>query len=310
MRFLIAVALSLLASLAAAQKPLTFMLASSVGSTSDTALRALQPAFESELKRPVVIANVPGALGLLAMQKYMALPPDGDTVFIGTTALAFMKHARNDLTFDPMADITPVHAFVGAGHVLLASPRSGISKVADIRALAAKNGRVTYGSTSFMTDMIAMQIERQLGVKVEIVRYKEMPQMFNDIASGEVDMSSQTVGSGSVAGLIAQGKLTPVAVLGDKRVEGFATPTMKEQGFKRVEDFGWGGFFVHAATPLAAKRSLEQALVRVLSSEAAAQYTAKPGNPKVLWINAAQLRELQFAELALIREFSQPGAAQ
>jgi tripartite-type tricarboxylate transporter receptor subunit TctC len=293
---------ALMSFAALAQSAITVLIPASVGSTSDTAIRALQPVFEREYGRQLVILNAPGASGLVGLQRYLTMPADGNTLILGSTNFPFLKATNKTLDFDPLKVVEPLHGFVGSGNALLTGEASPVRTVADVAALHKAKGRVTFGSTGGLMDMIAKQIGAQLGIQLEIVGYKEQAQMFLDLANGTIDLAAQSTVAGSVAGFLASGKIKPVAVLGDARVPSIPNvKTMKEQGFKTVEDFAWSGLFIHADAPAAAKAMHKQAIVNVLTSPDFAAYAAQPTTPKARMWNAQQLADVMQRELGLMQ---------
>ena len=68
-----------------AQQPITrLVVAFPPGGPADAVARAMEPAMTKALGQPVIIENVPGALGVLAMQRLMSRPADGYTLIMGS----------------------------------------------------------------------------------------------------------------------------------------------------------------------------------------------------------------------------------
>lgn len=65
-------------------KPVTLLVAFPPGGPADAVARAMEPAMTKALGQPVIIENVPGALGVLAMQRLMSRPADGYTLIMGS----------------------------------------------------------------------------------------------------------------------------------------------------------------------------------------------------------------------------------
>ena len=76
-------------------KPVTLLVAFPPGGPADAVARAMEPAMTKALGQPVIIENLPGALGVLAMQRLVSRPADGYTLIMGSP---------NEAIFAPLAN--------------------------------------------------------------------------------------------------------------------------------------------------------------------------------------------------------------
>jgi tripartite-type tricarboxylate transporter receptor subunit TctC len=85
------------------------------------------------------------------------------------------------------------------------------------------------------------------------------------VASGEVDFT--TIGMNTVAGLVAAGKLRPLAVASRQRLPAHPeSPTLAEAGGPPVEMHPWAGLVARAGTPQAVIERLNLDIVGALGA--------------------------------------------
>ena len=85
-------------------------------------------------------------------------------------------------------------------------------------------------------------------IKMIYVPYRGQPPMLTDVVSGQIPLGFTT--TSGVNDLVAAGKLTMLATLGQERDEQFPdVPTPYELGYKSVVITGWGGLLAPAGTP-------------------------------------------------------------
>ena len=128
-RVLIAAAIvsSLLAVPAAAQKypdrPITFIVPWAAGGGADTASRLLGAALERELGVPVNIVNRTGGNGVVGHYAIASAPPDGYTIGMATSEIAYLKTTGlSDITPDTYDIISTVLTFPAGITVKTDSP--------------------------------------------------------------------------------------------------------------------------------------------------------------------------------------------
>src|SRR4051812_39118956 len=102
----------LLPALAVAQsfpsKPIRMVTQFSAGASGDTVVRTVTGPLAELLGQPVVVDNRAGAGGVLAAEIVKSAPPDGYTLFAGTSATQIIRlYVAKSTPFDPVKDFTP-----------------------------------------------------------------------------------------------------------------------------------------------------------------------------------------------------------
>jgi len=118
------------------------------GGPNDQLARLLGLRLAEELKQTIVIENKAGANGEIAATQTAAATPDGYTLLFGSSgALAVSPSLNSKLPYDPLKDLTPISMVALNSILLVTSPKSGITSMADLIARAkAQPGKLTFAS--------------------------------------------------------------------------------------------------------------------------------------------------------------------
>ena len=124
---LAAFAIALTANITSAQtypdKPITIIIGSTAGSTTDGLARAVGHQITKETGQPVIVDSRAGAFGGIAAQAVARSSPDGDTRFITTnTTQAANPHLFKKLSYDPIKDFAPMGRMVQGYMLMVVNP--------------------------------------------------------------------------------------------------------------------------------------------------------------------------------------------
>lgn len=253
MRASLAIAAALFAAIAPACPParaLQVLVPYAVGGSVDVTTRAITRPLAERLGRPVTVLNVPGASGLVAVQRLMAAPRDGCTMFVGTPNSVVILPLRNpNAAFAPV-DLVPVARVGSAGYVLVASVQSGLRDFAslDAAARAARPLRAGHPGADSVQALVLEQLSARLGTSLVFVAYGGAGPMSSDLAGGHIDLA--VLAEPAAVPLIQRGavlSLGPANIL-----DGEPVPS-------------WSGWFVARGVPAAAYDEVRRAMPEVLS---------------------------------------------
>ena len=128
--------------------------------------------------------------------------------------------------------------------MLVASPKSGITSINDIKAkLKDKPGSLAFGSPGVgsLGHLICEQFQQLAGVQMLHVPYKGGAEVSHALLSGEVDISITNLPN-ELAQIKAK-KLTLIAITGETPDPQFPdTPTLAQAGYPTLNDQSWFGF--------------------------------------------------------------------
>jgi tripartite-type tricarboxylate transporter receptor subunit TctC len=184
----------LLGSLAQAQtypsKPITIIIGSTPGSTSDGLARVVGVEITKQTGQAVIVESKAGAFGGIAAQYVANAKPDGYTLFVTTnTTQAANPHLIKKLTYDPIKDFTPITKLVQGYMLLVTNPAIKANSVTELIELAKKDpGKLTFGAGSSSARVAVELFKKMSGTEMTHIPYKSNPLAVIDLVGGQVDL--------------------------------------------------------------------------------------------------------------------------
>jgi len=273
------------------QQPVRMVVPYAVGIGPDVVARGVAEQLARRWGQTVLVDNKPGASGIVAFSDLRRTPPDGHTLYLADTATMVVNpllHAQ--LPYDPLTDLVPLSLLFRATFLLWTGGTNPHRTLADLLAHARRRS----GGASYATlgnghaSHVAMEtFARAAGVQMLHVPFKDAGAMLVAVAAGEVDVTP--IGMNSVAGLMASGRLRPLAVAARQRLASHpAIPTLPEAGGPPVEMHPWAGLVAPAGTPAAVLAQLQDDLLAALAAPELRQRTEQagfeltPGTPQAM----------------------------
>jgi len=268
------VALALAATSALAQtypsKPITLVIGYTPGAVSDLAARTLSDGLNQAWGQPVIVDNRPGSGSNIAAGYVARAPADGYTLMVGTDAtLTSNVFLYKHTPFDPVKDFAPI-INAGANIICLAvNAELPIKTVADLIAYAKKNpGKLSYGTSGVGSPhhLSGELLHQKAGIEITHIPYKGGGAAVNDLLGGHIGMAFLSL-SAAVPHMNT-GKIRIVAVVEKSRYAALPDiPTIGETvpGF---EMSSWVGIFAPAGTPPDIVAKLNDAMAKVLKTDA------------------------------------------
>lgn len=260
-------------------KPLKLIVAFPPGGTSDVLARLLAEELAKGLKQAVVVENIPGAGGIVGMDRALRLPADGYTLIqtgVGQNAVA---HGLDpNLKYNSLTDFIHLSQMNAGPNVLVVHPSRPFHNVKDIVDFAKKNpGKLDYGFTHAASGHMAMELFKQTtGIVITGIPYKGGNPMLNDLLAGTIPMTF--LNQDAVLPHVKAGKLRAIAVSSKERNPLYPdVPTVAEAGYKGFEATSWSGLSVAKGTPQPIVDKLDAALAQALKSDAIKQRLGSVG---------------------------------
>lgn len=171
-------------------KPITIIIGSTPGSTSDGLARAIGAEITKETGQAVIVDSKAGAFGGIAAQYVANAKPDGYTLFVTTnTTQAANPHLIKKLPYDPIKDFSPITKLVQGYMLLVTNPSLKANSVNELIALAKKEpGKLTFGAGSSSARVAVELFEKMSGTEIVYVPYKSNPLAVMDLVGGQVDL--------------------------------------------------------------------------------------------------------------------------
>lgn len=238
------------------------------GGATDTAARLIAPALSAELGRTLVVENVAGASGALAIKPVERSTPDQPSFLLYPT-MTMLGQVLNGQS--PELDkITPISLVYEQFTVVVVNPQvpgmENVYSLNDLLAVARAQPGLNYailgvGSTGHLT---MEWIASLAGVKMQYVPYKGGAPATVDLLGGHI--GALVVDSTVVAPHVKSGRLRAIAVNYPTRMPGFPEiPTVHEQGFKEVSGVPWVVLVGPAGMSEADASKVSSAMARVLA---------------------------------------------
>ena len=222
------------------------------GGQTDLLARAFGDFITRQVGKNVVIENKAGASGSIGAADVARAEPDGHTILcsISTTYVMNRVMMKNP-GYDMDKDLTLVSVIPGAGLLLVASPKSGVTTLDEFVAFARKSGKVNFGTYSAGSSphMTINELNKQYGLNVEPIHYRGEAPMWTGLAEGTLDIA---MGSYTAAQSVVQSNRGVVFAVHSKKVDAIPNvKTLPEQGatsrFFTVS--GFTGWALPKATP-------------------------------------------------------------
>jgi tripartite-type tricarboxylate transporter receptor subunit TctC len=285
MRFLLAIALSVLASTAAhAQswpvRPVKLVVGFAPGGAADQVARAYQEALAKNLGQAIVVENRPGAGSSIAAEYVAKSAPDGYTLLIASPSSILVNPILTPRAgFEPRRDLAPVSKVSSSPLLAAVHASVGVSTLRELIAYAKQHpGKLNYGSSGngSAPHLAGVLFTRLAGVDMVHVPFKGGAPSVQALLAGDIQLSFAT--PPSVLPHVQSGRLKGLAVTSKERtplVPG--VPGMIEAGLPDYEISFWYGFFFPAGTPREIAKRMFEATVAAGAQPAVAQILAHAG---------------------------------
>jgi tripartite-type tricarboxylate transporter receptor subunit TctC len=231
--------------------PITMIVPFAAGGSSDVIARTVAEQMGAALGQTIIIENIGGAGGSIALAKAARATPDGYTIAIGnagTNAAAYTIYPDLAFTPDSFAPIGVVAKTFGVIALRKDFPASNVQEF--IAYAKSHPGKVNLGHAGVGSSnyLICKSFVQAAGVDVALVSYRGAAPALTDAIGGQTDGVCD--GATSVSQSI-QGKLVKGLVVGSNvRLATLPDlPTSADAGLPEFESQGWNGLFAPKGTP-------------------------------------------------------------
>lgn len=249
------------------RRPVRIVVPYSVGIGPDVVARSLAEVLSPQWGQPVWVDNKPGAAGIVAFGEARRTPADGHTLFLADTAtLAVNPLLHATLPYDPQRDLVPLSLMFRATFLIWVGGPSRLHSIGELMSAARRTpGGVSYGTlgNGHASHVAIESFARAADLRMLHVPFKDAGTLFAAVASGEVDFTA--FGINSVAGLMAAGRMRPLAVAASRRLPGHSDiPTLREAGGPAVDMHPWAALVTVAGTPAPTLEQLQRDIAAAL----------------------------------------------
>ena len=238
-----------------------------VGIGPDVVARGIAQRLGKLWGQAVIVDNKPGASGIVAFGDVRRTAADGHTLYLADTATLAVNpllHAR--LPYDPARDLVPLTLLFHATFLLWAGSRNRLRSIAELQDAARREPeRVSYGSlgNGHASQVAIETYARAAGLRLLHVPFKDAGTLFTAVAAGDVDITAFSMNS--LAGLMAAGRVRPLAVAAGRRLASHPDiPTLAEAGGPPVHMHPWAALVALAGTPAPVLAQLQRDITAVM----------------------------------------------
>src|SRR6185295_2793326 len=260
-------------------RPIALIVPYSAGGPADTLGRVLGEAMRAWLGQPIVIENVGGANGSIAVGRVARAAPDGYTVSLGLWNTHVSNSALYDLKYDVVHDFEPI-ALVASLPLMIAARKGMPAK--DLQELVAwlraNPGKATQGSAGAgsMGHLAGVHFQNTTGTHILHVPYRGSAPAMQDLIAGHIDMMIDP--PVIILPQLPGGSVKAYAVLAKSRlIQAPDVPTADEAGLPGFYVSNWLGFWVPKGTAKDVIGKLNGAAMRSLAEPTVRQKLADLG---------------------------------
>lgn len=244
----------------------TFYVPFPAGGTSDVLARTLSPGIAAVANRNVMVENLPGASGSIAVNKLLSRGGSGDALFLGSPTEAILapftlkavKYGPNDLRLIHLMSRFQLGIYVRAD-----LPAKNIDELVAL-AKASKDKPLSYGSVGIgsVYHLAGDAFMQAADIKLNHIPYRGGMPVLQDLMGSQLDMAIFPI-DGNLVKMTSGGKMRIIGVTGNTRA-----PLLPEVGTfsesKSLPHFTtvdvWAGVFVPKITPQAVVQNLHRTL--------------------------------------------------
>jgi tripartite-type tricarboxylate transporter receptor subunit TctC len=260
--------------------PMKWLVPFPPGGSNDTFSRPVAAFVGKSLGQPIIVENRGGAGGTMGGTIAARAKPDGYTLLVGNTGLAYAPVAYPDSNFDLVRDFEALSLIARVPVALVINPSVMDAKdLAGFLAAARKSpGSINIGSSGLGTiPHLAIELlQQRAGIQLNHVPYRGGGEGLRDLVAGQIQ--AIFVPLGVVVSYVLSGKLRGLAVAAAQREPAAATvPTFAEAGMPDFRVSSWYGLFAPKGTPAPVLDKLQGAIQAALGEEDIKRIWAEQG---------------------------------
>src|SRR4249920_2453976 len=193
-RLAVAVALTVFAGVVPVQaqtyptRQITLIVPFPPGGSTDAAARIMAERMRASLGQPIVIENVGGAGGSIAVGRVARAAPDGYTIDIGQ----WDTHVGSiiyKLDYDLEKDFEPIGLISNNPQLLVAKNDLSANNLAELVTwMKANPGKINFVNQNAAANVTGVLFENLTKQKVQFIPYRGAGPAMTDLVSGQVDL--------------------------------------------------------------------------------------------------------------------------
>jgi tripartite-type tricarboxylate transporter receptor subunit TctC len=248
-------------------RPITIIVPYAAGGPSDVIARVLVERMRGQLGQPVLVENVVGAGGSIALGRVARASPDGYTVVLGNWGTHVALGAAYKLDYDLLKDFEPVAQVPGNPLMIVTRKTVPANNLKELVAwLKANQDKVSVGTSGVggASHIAGVFFQNAIGARFQFVPYRGAGPAMNDLVAGQIDLMVDA--SPDCLPHLRAGAIKAYAVMTQSRLAAAPdVPTVDEAGLPGLHVTVWDGLWAPKGTPSTVISKLNAAAVYAMA---------------------------------------------
>ena len=248
------------------------------GGNTDIIARITAQRLAAAFGQPFIVENKGGAAGALAAEYVAKQPPDGYTLFVGTSSqLATVPHTQK-VNYNPLKDFTPISNIGANGFVIVINSNVPVKNLKEfVEYVKAHPGKLNYGSggSGSLTQLVPALLLQRAGLDMVHVPYKGTMPALADTMSGQVQMYAGF--PSELKGYVGDEKLKFLGITAEHRNPSLPNVPAVSELYPGFNALTWNGLLGPAHLPEPIVRKLSQEMQRSMRDPAFLDQLVKMG---------------------------------
>lgn len=272
--------------------PVSLLVGYSAGGSADFVARIMASELSTQLGRTVIVENAAGASGMIALQRLVNAPADGNTIYFGGFDTVTVPMVNLEAKIDWRRDTVPVGRTTTMPMVWVVPKDAPYRDLGGLIAAAkAEPGSISYGTPGVATAQrfLGEIVSSRGGVELLQVPYRGGAQIMTDLIGG--NLNSAVAVLSTALPYVRQGQVHALAIFDVARSPQLpdVPPASETAGFEGVSLPLWQGIFVRTGTSQGFVDQLDTAIKAALAIPQAQERLGEAG------FSAAPLGPAEFA---------------
>lgn len=249
-------------------KPITVIVPFAAGGSADIMARALEKSAQQHLGQPLIITNMPGGAGTIAMNELAGAKPDGYTIGVSGVN-AILQPLYGETRYHYPTALDPLVRVVSSPTVLAVLSEKPWNSLNDLVDDAkAHPGEIKFGHAGLGTTMhiTGEMLAKESGITISQVPFKGESESLAALLGGHIHFMLGT--PSALKEHVKSGTIKLLGVAEEKRLTlpGFENvPTFKDQGINAAFNF-WIGVVAPKGIPAPEKTRLTAGLKEMINT--------------------------------------------
>ena len=258
-------------------RPITVIVPFAAGGPTDTITRIVIERMRISLGQPLVIENVTGAEGSIAVGRAARVAPDGYTISIGNIATHVLNGAAYSLRYDLLNDFESISLLTSAPALIVANNGVPARDLKELIAwLKANQDKASAATFTTWARLLGAHFQNITGTRFQIVPYRGAAPAMQDLIAGHIQLMFDQAGNSLPQ--LRGGKIRAFAVAAKTRLAlAPDIPTTDEAGLPGFYLSVWHGLWVPKGTSKDVIAKLNSAVVDALANASVRQQLTELG---------------------------------